>query len=516
MAKPTSTVILPPFAPAPRTFTALAEAVERRVAMARALDPEWGGLPKPFLDTNTPLDAILVLASFGLVPIALGALAFSRGPVTLAIALAAAASVLFAWRACRRAARYAREWRSRAIALPASLVTAEEILFDAEKKEDAYGFVVVAFDPPAARSVLRLIRVGKAVMWLREEPQESLPSHWLPLHSYMKAVTATGEWHAVPFEIAGADNVYATALEFHRDRLPRGQIDRRTFFCLVDPERSPEGIELLPAEWWWTPETDPFTSFDPTDERGGGASDEGELSLETEAAPAPPAPPPARETEPVVFLPLVGRAGYLARVAIASAFAVATIAPLLLKPASARSPALAGFALAAALLVAWAIRSRRSRFLADDAGLERRTAFGEKRLGWDEIDCFRMGALSNRVTGRSRRKGGRRVAFSIGGSDLALRHIVDAIIERAPALAAVGWAAGLAKAAPPRGDDARFPRAARRLYDDIVIEGPGDNRVVFDSKHPDLESIERSISERLSPLLLREATRRAPAPRGAR
>lgn len=524
MTKSASTVILPPFDPPPRTFSALVAAVERRVAMARALDPLWGGLPKPLLDTVTPLDAIVVIAAFVLAPIGLGALAFSRGPVSVTLALAAAVATLFAWRACRRGAAFAREWRARGVALPASVVVAHEDLLDEKKTNDANGMVVVGFGPDTARSVQRLVRVSKAVARLAEEPRRSLPEHWLPIHDFVNARLARGEWHVVPVEIAGVENVHVTRLFIHRDRLPRAKLDRRTFFCLVDAERSPEGIAVLPADFWWTPETDALTRVDPTDDRGGGPPEDGDLAIAEpddfadEDAPQRAAAPgvPLRAEEPVVFLPLVGRTGYAVRVAIAGALALGTIVPLLARPASARSPFLLGAAIGAAIALAFAIRSRRSRYLADGAGLERRTAFGESRLAWDEIESLRMGAFTNRVTGRSRRKGGRRVVLPIDADNLALRHVVDAILERAPALAPIGWAAGLEKPAAPPDEDAPRPRSARRVDGDLVIEGPGESRVVFDSKHPDLDAIERAVSARLAPLLLRDAARGAPAARRAR
>ena len=152
-----------------------------------------------------------------------------------------------------------------------------------------------------------------------------------------------------------------------------------------------------------------------------------------------------------------------------------------------------------ALLVAMGVivRSRRSGLRATAAGLEWIRVIGVRHFSWAEVQGVRRTDRGLRILitrGPRPFVGGR-----AGQRDL----MVDAVLECAPRLWALGWGVGLSRVREPLAD-AELPQRVFEDEDGIVVEGPKRNRLVFRQEHPGYEEIKDAVQVRLLPRMSRE------------
>ena len=156
-------------------------------------------------------------------------------------------------------------------------------------------------------------------------------------------------------------------------------------------------------------------------------------------------------------------------------------------------PVLALMALAQVYVVVAAFRARRSGLLGGAEGLEWRRAFSTMRFGWDAVDAIRWDDRGPVVHCGSTR-------IRIGGQPSDHDAMNDLILESAPALQVLGWGTGLQRVpAPP--PEAAWPTRIREESKDILIEGPGQNRLRIREDHVMSGRIREAIEERLLPRL---------------
>lgn len=156
-------------------------------------------------------------------------------------------------------------------------------------------------------------------------------------------------------------------------------------------------------------------------------------------------------------------------------------------------PVLALMALAQVYVVVAAIRARRSGLLGDADGLEWRRAFSTTRFTWDAVDALAWDDRGPVVhCGKTR--------IRIGGQPSDHDAMTDLILECAPALRVLGWGTGLQRVPAP-DPAAPWPTRIREESKDILIEGPGQNRLRIRKDHVMSGRIREAIEERLLPRL---------------
>ncbi len=156
-------------------------------------------------------------------------------------------------------------------------------------------------------------------------------------------------------------------------------------------------------------------------------------------------------------------------------------------------PVLAVMALAQVYIVVAAFRARRSGLRGDADGLEWRRAFSSRRFGWGDVTAIRWDDRGPVVHCGSTR-------IRIGGQPTDHDAMTDLILECAPSLQVLGWGTGLQRVPAP-DPTTPWPTRIREDMGDILIDGPGENRLRIRKEHVMSARIRDAVEERLLPRL---------------
>ena len=142
-----------------------------------------------------------------------------------------------------------------------------------------------------------------------------------------------------------------------------------------------------------------------------------------------------------------------------------------------------------------AIRFARIRVQLLTETIESRGLLWNRSTTWDEVLSIRAGSKAVAVQTEAG-------ALRIKADEDVLALFQDIVIERSTRLALIAWGTGLTRVPAPFGEGGvplpeLRPRVVTEARGEIVIEGPGEGRIVFTKQHRDLRVIREAIEHRL-------------------
>lgn len=142
-----------------------------------------------------------------------------------------------------------------------------------------------------------------------------------------------------------------------------------------------------------------------------------------------------------------------------------------------------------------AVRFARARVQLLTEAIESRGLLASRRSTWDQVQSIRTKA--KKVVVQTDRR-----SFQVKGDEDTLALFQDIVLERSPRLALVAWGTGLTRVSAPFAEGASptpdlRPRSVSEKQGELIVEGPGDGRIVFGKQHRHLREIREAIEFRL-------------------